>query len=189
MFILYMNDISNDTSCNIKLFVDDCLIYRRIKDHQDTTDFQRDLDQLCLWASRWQMNFNPEKCSVLTITRKKTPVTAEYSMLGTKLKHYDHHPYLGVEIAQDLDWGEHIKATTTKAHRSLKLLRRNLSGCSRETKDKAYNTMVRPILEYAGAVWDPYQSNHIDTLEKVQRKAARFVCSDELLGINELKHF
>ena len=67
---------------------------------------------------------------------------------------------------------------TTKARRSLNLLHRNLSGCSRETKDKAYNTMVRPILEYAGAVWDPYQSNHIDMLEKVQCKAARFVCSD-----------
>ena len=96
----------------------------------------------------------------------------------TKLKHYDHHPYLGVEIAQDLNWGEHIKATTTKAHRCLNLLCRNLSGCSRETKDKAYNTMVRPILEFAGAVWDPYQSNHIDMLEKVRCKGSRFVCSD-----------
>ena len=101
------------------------------------------------------MNFNPEKCSVLTITRKKNPVNAEYSIVGTKLKHYDHHPYLGVEIAQDLDCGEHIKATTTKAHRSLNLLRRNWSGCSRETNDKAFNNMVRPILEYAGAVWTP----------------------------------
>ena len=99
-------------------------------------------------------------------------------MLGAKLKHYDHHPYQGVEIAQDLDWGEHIKATTTKAHSSLNLLHRNLSGRSHETKDIAYNTMARPILEYAGAVWDPYQSNRIDTLEKVQCKAARFVFSD-----------
>ena len=38
--------------------------------------------------------------------------------------------------------------------------------------------MVRPILEYVGAVWVPYQSNHIDMLEKVQRKAALFVCSN-----------
>ena len=89
---------------------------------------------------------------MLTITRKKTLVTTEYSMLDTKLKYYDHHPYLGVEIAQDLDWEEHIKAMITKAHRSLNLLCRNLSGCSRET----YNTMVRPIREYAGVVWEPY---------------------------------
>ena len=73
-------------------------------------------------------------------------------MLRTKLKHYDHHPYLGVETAQDLDSGEHMKAKTTKAHRFLNLLRRNLSGCFRETKDNAYNTMIRPILEYAGAI-------------------------------------
>ena len=33
MFILYINDISNNTSSNIKLFVNNCLIYRLIKDH------------------------------------------------------------------------------------------------------------------------------------------------------------
>ena len=79
-----------------------------------------------------------------------------------------------------------IKATTTKAHRSLNLLRRNLSGCSCETKDKAYNTMVRPILEYAGAVWDPYQSNHIDMLEKVQRKLSRSICLQRLQQVLHL---
>ena len=72
MFILYISDISNNTNSNIKLFANDCLIYRYIKDHKDTTDPQHDLDQLCLRACRWQMNFNPEKCSVLTITRRKT---------------------------------------------------------------------------------------------------------------------
>ena len=35
MFILYINAISNNTSSNIKLFADDCLIYRRIKDHHE----------------------------------------------------------------------------------------------------------------------------------------------------------
>ena len=66
----------------------------------------------------------------------------------------------------------------TKAHRSLNLLRRNLSGCSSETKEKAYTTLVRPVLEYAGAVWDPYQANHISKLESVQCKTARFVRAD-----------
>ena len=53
-----------------------------------------------------------------------------------------------------------------------------LSGCSSETKEKAFTTLVRPVLEYAGAVWDPYQANHISQLDSVQRKAARFVHAD-----------
>ena len=75
-------------------------------------------------------------------------------MLGTTLKHYDHHPYLGVEILKDLDCGEHVKNTMTKANRSLNLLSRNLSGWSSETKEKAYTTLLRPVGEYAGAVGD-----------------------------------
>ena len=35
--------------------------------------------------------------------------------------------------------------------------------------------MVRPSLEYASAVWDPYSQKDIDKLEKVQRRGARFV--------------
>jgi hypothetical protein len=34
---------------------------------------------------------------------------------------------------------------------------------------------VRPSVEYASAVWDPYTRNQINQLEQVQRRAARFV--------------
>ena len=35
--------------------------------------------------------------------------------------------------------------------------------------------LVRPVLEYAAPVWDPYLDQDIKNLEKVQRRAARFV--------------
>ena len=37
---------------------------------------------------------------------------------------------------------------------------------------------MRPILEYAGAVWDPHHKKDIEAIERVQRKAARFVSND-----------
>ena len=38
--------------------------------------------------------------------------------------------------------------------------------------------MVRPILEYASTVWCPHKLSHINNLEKVQRRAARFCTGD-----------
>ena len=37
-----------------------------------------------------------------------------------------------------------------------------------------YTSLVRPILEYASAAWDPHSQNNINTLERIQRQAARF---------------
>ena len=38
--------------------------------------------------------------------------------------------------------------------------------------------MVRPLMEYACVVWDPHYQSQLSVLEKVQRRAARWVLSD-----------
>ena len=89
-----------------------------------------------------------------------------------------HHPYLGVEISNDLSWAQHIKQTSNKANKMLGLLRRNIHSCSKDVKDIAYKTLARSKLEYCGGIWDPYYENNKSTLEKVQRWAARFVMNN-----------
>ena len=58
------------------------------------------------------------------------------------------------------------------------MLRRNIAGCSRSTKELVYYSLVRPRLEYALAVWDPHTDGLIPSLEVVQRRAPRFVKSN-----------
>jgi hypothetical protein len=42
----------------------------------------------------------------------------------------------------------------------------------------SFGGTVRPNLEYAATVWDPYTKFNINKLEKCQRRAARFVIGD-----------
>jgi 5-methylcytosine-specific restriction endonuclease McrA len=42
------------------------------------------------------------------------------------------------------------------------------------TRSLAYTSLVRPILEYGAACWDPYREGQINALDRVQKKATKF---------------
>ena len=96
-------------------------------------------------------------------------------LCGKVLRQVDKTKYLGVIITEDLNWTPHVEYITGKANKVLGLLRRNLIDCPQELKEIAYISMVRSILEYASAVWDPHLAKDKSALERVQRRAARFV--------------
>ena len=125
------------------------------------------------------MEFHPQKCQVLTITKKRTNIQKDYSIHNIKLERKNSAKYLGVTIDDQINWKEHITNTCKKANGTLSFLRRHLAQCPRYIKAKACEVYVRPTLEYSSNVWDPYQQKNIDQIENIQRirRAARFVCS------------
>ena len=94
------------------------------------------------------------------------------------LARVDSYPYLCVTIPSDLKWHNHISHITAKASRTLGFVGCNVYNCPPEVKSLAYTSLIRPQLEYASAAWDPYLVGDIQQLEKVQRRAARFVFRD-----------
>ena len=121
------------------------------------------------------MEFNPDKCFVLNITRKRKPSLNKYNLHNTQLQTVNTTTYLGVEISNDLRWSHHIDKITKKANRSLSFLKRNIKTKNKNVKTLAYNSLIRPHLEYSCQVWDPHTENDINKLESVQRRAARYV--------------
>jgi hypothetical protein len=69
--------------------------------------------------------------------------------------------YLGVTFSSDLSRTSHINNISAKANRTIGFLRRNIHSCPKEVKAAAYTTLVRPSIEYASTVWDPYTRNNI----------------------------
>ena len=58
-----------DIEClEIRLFADDCVCYREIKDIEDTLKLQKDIDRLGIWARKWGMRFQPVKCNMMQLT-------------------------------------------------------------------------------------------------------------------------
>ena len=176
LFSLYINDISSDIESEIRLFADDCVCYREIKDKKDTMKLQRDIDRLGSWARKWGMRFQPVKCNMMQLTRKRIKkIHASYTLEGTNLENVESIKYLGVTITSDLRWNTHVSNVCTKANRTLGFLRRNLHSCPQEVKEAAYKGLVRPVLDYGSSVWDPPGVVLQEELESVQKRAARFV--------------
>jgi hypothetical protein len=93
------------------------------------------------------------------------------------LEQVDSNPYFGLQISEDLKWSTHISNITKKANSTIGFLRRNLQRCPKECRKNAYISLVRSVLEYGAIIWDPYQKNDIEKLEKIQRRA-RFINKD-----------
>ena len=136
--LFHTNGIGAHTGFSIRLFADDCLLYRVIQDARDAQALQNDLAQMCSWDADWQMLFNADKCSVLTITHSQSP----WNLItrSKRLQHVTHHPYLCVELTSDLNWEYHINQTMSRSQRTLNLIRRNLYECSLNTKELVYKT-------------------------------------------------
>ncbi|KAI8491542.1 hypothetical protein Bbelb_307420 [Branchiostoma belcheri] len=84
------------------------MIYMTVSSLGDSQKLQSDLDALAEWGEAWMMDFHPDKCEVLTITRKRSPVVYDYSLHGHVLKHVSAVRYLGVHIPGDLRWDGHV---------------------------------------------------------------------------------
>jgi hypothetical protein len=180
LFLTFINDMPSWTKNSYtKLFADDTLLFRTIKTKNDAKLLQNDLSALEQWESLWQMEFNPSKSTVIRINPSKSKcLETVYTLHGESLATSDASKYLGVTIKSDLGWDTHIEGLVGKANRNLGFLRRNFRTCTRAVKAETYTTMVRSSLEYAAAVWDPVQTVLIKQIEQVQRRAARFVCSN-----------
>ena len=176
LFLLYINDITVNIKSNIRIFADDCILYREIQNNNDKHLLQQDINTLYEWSKKWVMNFNSGKCYVLPISRRRKNIISNNYFLGTSsLEILNSHTYLGVTISGDLRWNNHISAIVSKATKTLNFIRRNIYMCSSESKSMAYTSLVRPILEYSCSAWDPYTSKNITEIEAVQKRAARFV--------------
>ena len=130
-------------------------MYLAISSTTEGQVLQTDLACLEQWEKMWDMQFNHSKCQILHITRKFKHLNTKYILHNVELESATAAKYLGVTIADDLSWSQHIDNTTKKANQTICVLKRNIRVHNKDLKSVAYKTLVRPQLEYSSTVWYP----------------------------------
>ena len=97
---MYINDIDTSVDSDLSKFADDTKIGRLIGSNEDGEALQKDLDKLFEWSEKWQMQFNPNKCSILSVGRYN-PLN-KYKLHDTELKRTNCERDLGVMVSPDL---------------------------------------------------------------------------------------
>ena len=178
LFLAFINDMPDVVeSSSTRLFADDSMLSRPVATVQDQQLLQDDLTRLEAWEKQWQMEFNPGKCVVLRISPNKNtvPLPTPYHLHGQELETVSETKYLGVTFTNHLTWSRHAEITAGKSNRALGFIKRNLRDCPENVRATAYTALVRPITEYASCAWDPHLQKDIKILQKVQKRAARFI--------------
>ena len=123
MFLIYINDIGENVLSVLKLFADDCILYRAISSSTDCSELQEDLNTIYQWSQKWQMNFNIDKCVVLNCYKSASSISTCYHLNDHILKCVKHHSYLGVILDQTMLFSPHINNIVSKASKLLNFVK------------------------------------------------------------------
>jgi Reverse transcriptase (RNA-dependent DNA polymerase)/Endonuclease-reverse transcriptase len=175
LFDIYIDDLAKSVKSKVRLFADDSVLYREIKNEEDKKILQEDIDAVGKWVAINKMGLNVGKCKVVCFNKGRKACDGEYKADGSALETVNSYKYLGVVFARNLEWKEHIERVSKKGITALNFVMRQLRGMDQKIKEKAYMTLIRPIVEYGSSVWDPYRIGEVKYMEKVQRLAARRV--------------
>jgi len=137
-----------------------------------------DVDKADGWSGKWLLKYNKEKCHVLSVKNKFEE--AKYTMESGDgnnivLQHTYNEKDIGVHMDPNLNFDEHINAKVNKANSNMGIIRRSFKTLDAEIFPYLFKAMVRPHLEYASSVWNPYLKRQVKLIEDVQRRATKLL--------------
>lgn len=173
LFVIYINDLDVGLISKVSKFADDTKIGINAADPSAVRELQGDLAKIGEWSDKWQMPFNVEKCSVLHAGSRNPE--ANYTLLGAHISPTDVQKDLGVLITKDLKFSRQCLEAEKRANKILGYIKRQFRYRNKETVLSLYNSLVRPLLEYAVQFWSPTLRQDVKRLEQVQARATKLV--------------
>lgn len=177
LFLIFINDLTENVVSNIRLFADDSMIFLPVEDPTQAANLiNEDLIRIHKWSEKWLVTFNAGKTKSMIFSRKnKPPNHPDLFFNNVKVTKVPTHKHLGITFKSDGKWDVHINNIITKANKKLVLLRKLKYLLDRKSLQNLYFAHIRPILEYGNTIWCNCTEELSDQIEEVQLEAARIV--------------
>jgi hypothetical protein len=178
VFIALINDLTS--TMDLHKFVDDCTLSEVICRHE-VSEMQHEMDCLANWSKNNHMNINIKKTKEMLLgSIAKNPPPA-VQLASSSIERIHSYKLLGLHVNDKLKWNDHVSSICSKAASRLhflKLMKR--AAMSTEDLTYYYQTVVRPVTEYACVVWSSsLTKGQLKQIESIQRRAIKIVFGND----------
>ena len=159
LFLIYISDLPDSLSSNVKLFADDTSLFSVVYDiHSSASDLNKDLKTINEWALQWKLSFNPDpnKQAQEVIFTRKSKNMRHPPLIFNKSKVFQStaQKRLGLILDNRLSFEEYLTAMRAKVSRTIALLRKLQHVLSRHALITIYKSFIRPYLNYGDIHYD-----------------------------------
>ena len=177
LFLIYINDLSDDLSTNVKLFADDTSLFSVVRDfNTSAAHLNNDLRKISNWAFQWGISFNPDpskQAQEVIFSRKHQKIShPSIYFSNNPIESVSSQKYLGMILDIKLNFQELIKNVLTKVNETIGLLRKLRNILPRGSLLTIFKSFVRPHLDYGDVINDQsYNNTFHQKMESIQYNA------------------
>ena len=147
LFLLFVNDINDVVSSQLLPFADDHSIVHPICNEHDHIILQQDIQNIFQWTVLNKLPLNLSKCTVMHMTRSKSPNFCSPYFMGTvRLEEVDNFKLLGVTFSKDLSFDSQVGTVSDKISKLSGFIIRCTKNMSSAALLNLYKSLILPHL-------------------------------------------
>ena len=178
LFLVFIDDMCDQLTNPSRLYADDSTLYCCVDaeyPEQCVVTLNSDLSHIHNWGLKWKVNFAPEKCKVMSITKKATEPQGDLFLGGTKLQECEELDILGVNFQKNLSFSSHLDTIAEKAGTRMNMFRKAALYLDANGRSSVYKALPRRTMEYAPLAWMSASETHLRRLDHIQHRAENII--------------
>lgn len=125
LFLIFIDPLTKVCSkCDKLSYADDSKYFRTIRDINDCSVFQEEINRISKWCDNNLLQLNISKCKIITFSRVNNPLIFTYKINDIPLERTECINDLGVIMDPKLTFIPHIENITAKAYQRLFLIKK-----------------------------------------------------------------
>ena len=163
MFLMYIQDLSEEITANMKIFVDDAKMKAKVNTEEDVEEMQKNIDKLFDWEDSNKMKCNGAKFQVLRYG-KNTEIkedTCYFSKgMDDVISQFDHLRDLGIILTDDAKFSSHVEKVVKQVRTKVGWMLRTFYTRKKEILKQLWKSLAQCHVDYCSQLYMPANQSH-----------------------------